>query len=456
MTAGLIIKTTGFEDYLDRSGGAYVKCLVLGQPDVGKTRSASFWPKPIFADCEKGRMSLADRGVPYAEINSSADMDALLRMVKQDSQKPMESRKYLTFVLDTLDSYQRKIIAERLAKERKESLSGWADWGYLDSKMNNLIESLLNLPMNIVVNLHTKDDTEGDDESRLLVKKPKLKGDIREQIAAEFDLVGLMETGYVAEQGKRIKKRWIRWHSEPKYPILKDRSGQLPQTTPIVFSDDDYTVLFNHIVGDHVDAFPASTVVDELEVERDADPAPPDVAGGPVDVPKGALRGKPAKKTTKKATTKKAAAKKAGQEAGQAVADKQKENAGATSAPAQDKAADRAENQEQTSTDVPDPDVDKGQDEPTEDQAVKTVQDELGGTEVDAESDNQPADESPKSTSEEAVCGSQPPHFAGKVDPAPGCGRSLADVPRDRVNIALLRTKTRLCPDCFEQWKQAN
>ncbi len=451
MSTGLIIRTTGFEDYLDRSGGAFVKALIMGRPDSGKTRSASFWPKPIFADCEKGRMSIADRGVPYAEINSSDDMDALLRMVKLDCNKPAESRRFQTFVLDTIDSYQRKLIAQRLAKERKEALSGWADWGYLDSKMTDLIEKLLNLPMNIVVNLHVKDETEGDDESRLLVRKPKLKGDIREQIAAEFDLVGHMETGYVAEGGKRVKQRWIRWHSEPKYPDLKDRSGRLPQTTPVTFTDDDYSVLFNHIVGDHVDDFPESTIVDELEVDRGAEPAPPDVDGGPVDVPANQLRPTkkaPAKKAAKKAPAKKATATKK-DTAGEA--DTQKET-GATAAPAPDEPTSASEGDEQTPTDVPDPDG--GQ--PTEQEAVRTVEQELGATEIGSEEPPATADDTSKAQTEEALCGSQPAHFANKVEPAPGCGRPLAEFPRDRINIALLRTKTRLCPDCFEQWKQAN
>lgn len=468
---GLIIKTTGFEDYLDRSGGAFVKALIMGQPDVGKTRSASFWPKPIFADCEKGRMSIADRGVPYAEVNSSADMDALLRMVKLDCAKPPESRQYLTFVLDTIDSYQRKVIAERLAKEKKESLSGWADWGYLDAKMNDLIEKLLNLPMNIVVNLHTKDETEGDDESRLLVKKPKLKGDIREQIAAEFDLVGLMETGYVASGGKRTKQRWIRWHSEPKFPSLKDRSGHLPQTTPVMFTEEDYNVLFGLIVGDHVDNLPASTTVQELEVEGGTDPAPPDVEGGPVDP--GRLRDNP--KATKKAPAKKAATKTTAAEKKAAkaaaknppkepekqttVTTKEPEpekdaaaDSGATSAPADEADSQLEDSPAQTATDVENSDGDQ----PGEDQAVKNVQEQLGGSEVEQEDPPADADEPSKQVEEDSLCGSQPAHFKGKVDPAPGCGRPLADFPRDRVNIAILRTKTRLCPDCFAQWKQDN
>lgn len=41
-----------------------------------------FWPRPIFADCEGGRGSLADRNVPYAEIKNSQDMLDFLSHLK--------------------------------------------------------------------------------------------------------------------------------------------------------------------------------------------------------------------------------------------------------------------------------------------------------------------------------------------------------------------------------------
>ena len=60
------------EDYLD--GSANIKMLVIGSPGSGKTRSASFWPKPIYADIEAGRGSLRDRRIPYVEIKNSQQM----------------------------------------------------------------------------------------------------------------------------------------------------------------------------------------------------------------------------------------------------------------------------------------------------------------------------------------------------------------------------------------------
>ncbi len=216
----LIIKTTGWEDYLGDSG-AYIKALIMGPPGAGKTRSASFWPAPIFADCEKGRMSISDRAVPYAEIRTGQQMDELMEMLKKECAKGAQ-RRYQTLVIDTIDSLQRIWIHERLVSEKKEALSGWGDWGHLDGKATQLLEKVLNLPMNVVVNLHVKETTEDIEgsESKLIIKQPKLKGDLRDQIAAEFDLVGYMDTDWEAVNGKRALVRSIKWTPEPRHPIL--------------------------------------------------------------------------------------------------------------------------------------------------------------------------------------------------------------------------------------------
>ncbi len=415
----LVIRRTGFDDYIDKAGGAYIKCLILGAPDTGKTRSASFWPKPIFADCEKGRMSIADRAVPYAEITSSADMDALVDMLRRDCMKPPETRSYQTLVIDTMDSYQRILIAERLRAERKETLSGWQDWGWLDAKMNSLVERVLNLPMNLVVNLHVKDAQDED----MLVKQPKLKGDIREQIPADFDLVGLMESGYEAVDGERVKVRTVRWHSEPRFPMLKDRSGRLPRFTTVDFTDDDYMRVWTAVTQDPtIDDLPESVVVETLETDGDTEAAPPDVKGGPVMSEAPAAKKAPAKKATPAQRAKKQAAPKPGtfvaDEAPPLAVDPQPVSAADAHA-----------------------------------EAIETAQTVLGATVI---SDTTQPDEEKEEERPTPSCGDQPASQVGKADPVPGCGKSLADENRDRVNIAVLRTKTMLCGSCFESWKANN
>lgn len=153
------IQTTGLDQYAP-GGSAKVKTMVIGGPGAGKTRWSSFFPKPIYADCEGGLASVADRSVPYVAINDSHDMLDLLDFLKKESKKAEGDRDYETVVIDTLDAFQRKVKDEWLRDNpTASSFSGYDAWGYLDAKMQMLMTRLLNLPMNVVVLVHYSDKT---------------------------------------------------------------------------------------------------------------------------------------------------------------------------------------------------------------------------------------------------------------------------------------------------------
>lgn len=418
----LIIKTTGWDDYIGPEG-AFIKALIMGAPGAGKTRSASFWPRPIYADCEQGRMSIADRAIPYAEIRSAEQMDQLLDVLKQECKKGGAQRKYDTFVLDTIDSYQRTLIAERLESEGKEAMSGWQDWGYLDGKMTQLVEKMLNLPMNIVVNLHVKETVEkveGEEDSRT-VMLPKLKGDFKDQIAAEFDLVGFMGTSWQAVNGERALVRGIRWDPDPKYPILKDRSGRLPKYTTIDFTPADFSRIYNRIVDDEMEKLPEVTVVAEIESSPPAAEPADDVTGGPV------------------ATVKDFPRRKSDLQPEPEVPEQQV----VIEVPAADVDVVAADVEEpELATDVPS-EPEQPSEEPTE--SPKTDQ-------MKVESTPPPADDN----SEVLHCGDQPGRYEGRTGKGKGCGKPLEGISRDRLNIMLIKTNQVLCEECFTDWKNAN
>jgi hypothetical protein len=455
----ILIKTTGFDQYLHSGerGGSYIKALIMGDHGVGKTPSAACWPDAIIADCENGLASVASNAVPYADIRTTDDMLALIEHCRRDSLLPVDKRRYRTLVIDTIDSYQRRIIQQRLKAEQKESMSGWQDWGWLDGKMTQLIEGLLSLPMHVVVNMHVKDFDDGDDDTKMLVKKARLKGDFKDSIFQDFDLIGLMETSYVQGQGdkkgERVRVRNIRWHAEPRFPSLRDRFNKLPRFTTVDFTERDFWRIFEHIT-EGMDSIPETKTVDEAEggSEPAVEPAEADAKGGPVESPQ-LPRNQAAKRAAKK-VAKKAPAKKAvkGQhvELAEPVRhedEKPVAEGGHTPQPKDPWTPPS------TATDVAVEAIKGVQAEAVAemDKAVGLLTEELGAEEVKTETEMREElakAEKPKRTAK--ACGDQPDSMAARgFEAAPGCGRELSADNAGKAQIAVLKAKTYLCDDCF-------
>ena len=494
----VVLRTTGFSDYLDER--SHIKELILGAPGAGKTRSASFWPRPVFINCEGGEMAIADRKVPIFDITSPQDMQDVLRTVQLESMK--KDRRWDTVVVDTLDAYQRTVIQNYLKTNNKMAMSGWADWGYLDGVMAQLMNALQNLSMNVVVNLHVKESMEGDEEdgTKQRVYSPKLKGDLRDQITVDFDFVGFMSVDYVAVDGKRALKRSVKWMPEPRYPFLKDRSGQLPPITDIDFTDEDYGRLLAALLA----GMDKLEDVEILETIGEAEPAAvaPVAAkvGGPIADAStvAAPRRTPAKAAVAPVAAPVPETAPAVAETAPAVplaavpppapvsvpVGVKPAPAGAPAGTAAATTVPPAEPIHDTTTSV----VAQAEPAVSEEQAIAALQEGLGAEvlsapdQVDApahEGDDagQPGTEhvavleaketaaaspvappgAPKSLLD-YNCGDQPPSLVGVYPAAAGCGALLSDTDAtvDRLQITSLKARTLLCPACFVTFKQAS
>ncbi len=277
----LEIKTTGVEDYLD--GSANIKALIIGGPGAGKTRMASFWPRPIYLDCENSRGSLVDRKMPYVVIKDSKDMLDALAYLKNLERTPKPERKYQTVVVDTADSFQRLVKDEWLRQTGEGTFKGFDAWGYLDTKMGLLFTRLLNLDYNVLVNVHYKDKQfkDGDDQRRELTLQ--LQGNIGDVIFNDFGLVGWLGTYWKDKE----QRRGLTFQPTPDKPFLKDRFHVTPKWLPIEFGDDDYTLLFQAFFdNDRYEDLPDGGVVGQIgdsETEENPDrPVNPPTEGGPV------------------------------------------------------------------------------------------------------------------------------------------------------------------------------
>lgn len=293
----LQIQTTGLDQYAP-GGNAVLKLLLVGGPGTGKTRMSSFWPKPIYADCEAGLSSIADRAMPFVAVKTSQDMLDLLAMLKSECRRPYADRRYQTVVVDTLDAFQRKVKDEWLqANPGAQSFRGFDAWGYLDSKMQMLLTRLLNLDMHVIVAVHHTDKkiTEGTGENATERQEIALQlaGTVKDSVFNDFDLVGWMGTYWAAEEGQRVEKRGLSFKKTPERPFLKDRLNIMPSWMEVTFSDADYSNLFSALV-ERLDDIGETRTIGEIESGSPTGLTP---VGGVVsaDSPGGALPAQPAK-----------------------------------------------------------------------------------------------------------------------------------------------------------------
>jgi hypothetical protein len=431
----LQIRTTGLSDYVD--GSSNLKILIVGGPGVGKTRSSSFYPKPIYADCENGRASLADRQMPYAEISSSKDMLDFLAHLKSLESTPKAMRKFQTVVIDTLDGFQRKVKDEWVLSTRAATFTGYEAWGYLDSKMAMLMTRLLNLDYNVIVLVHHQDKSTKDDGPKEI--ELQLAGSIRNTAFNDFDLVGYMGKYWDVDPatGERAEFRGLTFQATPDKPFLKDRLAIAPKWLPINFTENDYMQLFNALMA-RLDALPESGVLDSIPdfSERGAKPASvvAPAPGGPL----------PASKTDVKATA-------------VIVADMSKidliEKAKSLGLTVKGNAlkheiitaieTKQAEIVE-TPTAVGQPSLAVGQENEAvatpDDQAVELVATELGGEVIDVVESRVAAVVPFSSGPAEATCET--------------CGKSLAGENQDFVQLAYIKTQKDLCNACYKESKK--
>lgn len=450
----LKIRTTGYDDYLD--GSANIKMLVIGGPGAGKTRSASYWPRPFFIDCENGRGSLADRKVPYVEVRTSKDMLDALEYLKGMERIPKYERQFQTVVVDTLDSFQRLVKDEWVRDNNAASFKGWDAWGYMNSKIQLLMVRLLNLDFNVIVNVHYKDKTftDGDGKETREIEL-QLQGEVKDSAFNDFGLVGWLGTyfEYDNEAAERIQKRGITFTPTPEKPFLKDRFHITGKWWPISFHENDYDQ-FSLAFASRADELPQA---EEVGTVPDHDPTwTPKVvgplSGGPVkateavEVPLAQKtkvqllklakdRGLPVKDNMLKAEILAALeapdAEPVGAEGADAAAADPAAHDATPDAPAEE-AAPGSEPEADT-------EAESASGSPAPRTPEQLIADELGGQVIDEtpEPAPEPAPEPEQPAAPKAVCAR--------------CGKDLAEENQDRVQLSWIKFREYQCNLCYSK-----
>lgn len=199
-----------------------VKCLVYGGPGVGKTVLCSTAPSPIVISAEGGMLSLHGKDVPFVEVKSPADVDAVYRLVA--------TSEYQTICLDSISE-----IAEVLLVDLKTSTNDPRQaYGKMAEGMMAMIRKFRDLPGKHIVFI-AKEERKEDDTTGIILTQPIMPGQVtKTQLPYMVDLV--MHMGI-----DKAGNRFLQTVSD-RQKHCKDRSGKLEEREP-----PDLTYIFEKI-----------------------------------------------------------------------------------------------------------------------------------------------------------------------------------------------------------------
>jgi len=200
-----------------------VKCLVYGSAGVGKTRLCATASKPIIISAEGGMLSLSEQDVPFVEVKSAGDVDAVFKLLRK-------SDDYQTICLDSISE-----IAEVLLVELKAGVNDPRQaYGRMAEAMMSMIRNFRDLPGKHTVFI-AKEERKEDDTTGIILTQPIMPGQVtKTQLPYMVDLV--MHMGI-----DKAGNRYLQTASD-RQKACKDRSGKLEAKEP-----PDLTFIFEKI-----------------------------------------------------------------------------------------------------------------------------------------------------------------------------------------------------------------
>lgn len=157
------------------------KCLLYGQPGVGKTTLALSSSSPVLIDFEEGIYRVEKQyQVPTLQVKSFTEV---IQFINSEEMKPFD-----TLIFDTLGRLIDCII-ETLKIELKKSTISIKDWGIIKMKFNELIKTIYAKNKSIIFIAHELEEKDGDKK----IKRPNTgSGSSGLSLINDMDLVGYM------------------------------------------------------------------------------------------------------------------------------------------------------------------------------------------------------------------------------------------------------------------------
>lgn len=203
-----------------------VKIAIYGQAGSGKTRLCATAPKPIIISAERGLLSLADKDIPYINVETLDDVSEAYKFLRNNDD-------YETICMDSLSEIA-EVLLDTLKADAKDKRQSY---GTLAEKLGNMLRRFRNIPGKNVV-FTAKQRTLVDEDTGLISIIPSMPGKVLPE-ALPYFVDELFYLKFKPNKGDPIVK--LQTYSDHQI-VAKDRSGQLDK-----FEEMNLTDIFNKI-----------------------------------------------------------------------------------------------------------------------------------------------------------------------------------------------------------------
>lgn len=202
-------------------GDGRKKILVYGRSGVGKTYFAGGFPKPIFLAFEEGMLTLAEKDIPYLQINHwKQELEEAYGFLNSAGAR----KRYKTVVIDSLTELQLLSIEYVLEKAGKEVME-IQHWGRVLDSMRKFMREMTDLPYDVVFICREAD--ERDERTGIVRTKPAMSGKFAEEAPAYVDICMRLHVEEPRTEADTTRTRYGMFQPTARY-VAKDRTGALP------------------------------------------------------------------------------------------------------------------------------------------------------------------------------------------------------------------------------------
>lgn len=193
-----------------------IKCLIYWSSWTWKTTFGGSAENVIFASSEDGLLSIADKKIPFAKIETLEQLQQLRDFLKN------EEHSFETLVIDSITDINERIkksIEVRTGKAMELKM-----WWELSDKIKGILFDIKNIDMNIIIIAQEKYEKDEDKIQKVI---PSLNGKLATEICYFMDIVW-----YIF-----IDKEWNRkliTSPNEKY-LSKDRTKRIWNDTEMDF-----------------------------------------------------------------------------------------------------------------------------------------------------------------------------------------------------------------------------